>query len=399
MLKTVDFHLKPLPGSGIWTGSDESTRMTALKGTSLIGSMRFWTEALLRSFGHRVCDCTAQHEIFDKEKYEKGQDGTVCAACHTFGCTGLARAFNIHVRAKNPTSGQARAFNAHAQAGNPGFSEEKKTFRVTVPGRDPACYAFAQGWTEELTLALSCLRPLTWPCEEHRHQNHVALPPEMLLATFLMLEYGTLGAMDQYGRGLVDLLNREDLVPAIENCLKCVKKGSAAPEKGYASLQDFYYFRGVLDRDALKKLCNCAIALQTTSGERLLASDDSIIRIRRLLRENVRVSLSHLSRAQELRHWICGSLKEPSGSHISIGVSGGMLHGWGWVPRTGIAGYNIPNWPDERENILQTVFSCMKKICSSLEWKEFASRREANAPQDWSDYVQKMIVSPWRNAS
>ena len=54
---------------------------------------------------------------------------------------------------------------------------------------------------------------------------------------------------------------------------------------------------------------------------------------------------------------------------------------------------------NERENILQTVFSCMKKICSSLEWKEFASRREANAPQDWSDYVQKMIVSPWRNAS
>ena len=139
MLKTVDFHLKPLPGSGIWTGSDESTRMTALKGTSLIGSMRFWTEALLRSFGHRVCDCTAQHEIFDKENYGKGQDGTVCAACHTFGCTGLARAFNIHVRAENPK-----------------FSEDKKkTFKVTVPGRGVSYYAFAQGWTEELTLALS----------------------------------------------------------------------------------------------------------------------------------------------------------------------------------------------------------------------------------------------------
>ena len=97
------------------------------------------------------------------------------------------------------------------------------------------------------------------------------------------------------------------------------------------------------------------------------------------------------------------------GSHISIGVSGGVLHGWGWVPRTGIAGYNISNWSATREHILQTVYSCMKKICSSLEWKEFNPERkqnaqknperEPNAPQDWSDYVQKMIVSPWRNAS
>ena len=380
MLTTVDFHLKPLPGSGIWTGSDESTRMTALKGTSLIGSMRFWTEALLRSFGHRVCDCTAQHENFDRKDYERGQDGKVCAACHSFGCTGLARAFNLHVVVKTQLPEQQ--FKG---------SEKKCVTMKDIPDRGDAKYSFATGWTEELTLSISCRRPLTWPCEEHRHQNHVALPPEMLLATFLMLEYGTLGAMDQYGLGLVELLNREDLVPAIENCLKCVKKGSEAPQTGYASLQDFYFFKGILDSRKLREKAGGYFKDVSNSF-------DNTIRVRRLIREGLRSEQQNLSKGEKLRHWICGFQKEPTGSHICIGVSNSMLHGWGWVPRTGIADLDIQNWQEEREKILQKIFTEMNEICTRLEWREFCSQREENAPQDWSDYMQKMIVTPWRSA-
>lgn len=41
MIKTVRVELKTLPGSGIWTGSSDHTTMTAIKGSSLLGGMRF----------------------------------------------------------------------------------------------------------------------------------------------------------------------------------------------------------------------------------------------------------------------------------------------------------------------------------------------------------------------
>ena len=384
MQQTVEFQIEPLPGSGIWTGSDDHLTMTSLKGTSLVGSMRFWTEALLRSFGNRVCDCVQQHEIFDKTDYLKGGDGKVCAACHSFGCTGLARAFTLHVDTKNTQP----------------FSCEKAAFKVSLPdkGRD-AYYSFAKGWTDKFSLGLSCRRALSWPCKEHRDKGHFFLPPEVILATFLMLEYGTLGAMDQYGCGLVRTLNREELVKNMQQALCEVHKGEVEPAAGYASLRDFYFFKGTLDNTELKRQCNRSISPQSQQNKNNPQSFDPIIRVRRLLRDSIRANMTSPSRGTGLRHWLCGSLNE-AGSHISVGVSRGTLYCWGWVPRAGIVLKNndrSPNPLNEREDILRTIYSCLKSVCTDMEWREFNSVRDKKSPQDWQQFVQNMIATPWRN--
>lgn len=391
MQQTVEFQIEPLPGSGIWTGSDDPKKMNLLKGTSLVGSMRFWTEALLRSFEHRVCDCVQDHETFDKDHYMGGGDGNVCSACHSFGCTGLARAFSLHINTKQPLSLQLK----------------KANIKISAPNRGDTYYSLATGWTEKFSLTLSCQRALSWPCDEHRKKNHYVLPPEVVLATFIMLEYGTLGAMDQYGCGLVQTPNRKELVDTIQSALGSMHTGVMKPEPGQANLKDFYFFKGSLDNTALNELCNCTISRESLRQEGAPVAAASIIRIRRLLRDTLRSQFTNLSTGKELRHWLCGYIQKSNnaknlGSHISVSVSNGTLYGWGWVPRTGIVltkDERVQNSLDERETILQAIHSCIKSFCPSIEWREFQSVRDKNSPQDWQQYLRDMIARPWRKAS
>ena len=372
MLKTMEWHIETLPGSGIWTGSADHTKMTAIKGASLLGGMRFWTEALLRSFGHWVCDCVQSKEVFDKKK-----QGEVCAACHSFGCTGLSRAFSLRVMPENMQE-----------------NGEKATVKVTAPGRGTVHYAPAYGWQGRLTLAMSCRRPLTWPPVPNGEQGPVMLPPEVLLATLLMLEYGALGAQDQYGCGLVRLLDRDALLPKLQACSLPKDDSHASSAEGYADLRDFFFFKGSLDQQKLERQSNCTVAPQAP-GQPLAPSHAATVRVRRLLRDSLRGQGGDTT----VRHWLCGTLKpEATGSHISLGVSAGTLYGWGWLPRAGIPGLSGSHWPSLREKALAAVHASLQGVCPDLRWKEFASAREAAAPKDWRAYVTEMIAQPWRDA-
>lgn len=371
MLKTMEWHIETLPGSGIWTGSADHTKMSAIKGTSLLGGMRFWTEALLRSFGHKVCDCVKDKEVFDKK-----EQGKVCAACHSFGCTGLSRAFSLRVMPENMQE-----------------NGEKATLKVTAPGRGTVHYAPAYGWQGRLTLAMSCRRPLSWPAVPARGQGPVMLPPEVLLATLLMLEYGALGAQDQYGCGLVRLLNRDALLPELQACV-LPKDGSYASKEGYADLRDFFFFKGSLDQQKLERQSNCTVAPKAPR-QPLAPSHVVTVRVRRLLRDRLRGQGGDTT----VRHWLCGTWKpKPTGSHISLGVSAGMLYGWGWLPRAGIPGLSGSHWPSLREKALAAICASLQDVCPDLRWKEFASAREAAAPKDWRVFVTEMIAQPWRDA-
>ena len=380
-MKTVQFRIETLPGSGIWTGSADHQKMTAIKGTSLLGGMRFWTEALLRSFGHRVCDCTGDtREVFD------GEPESVCAACHSFGCTGLSRAFTLHVMADR-VSGEL----------------EKTTLKVEVFGdTEKRNYALAEGWRGSLTLSLACRRPLSWP-EALWKKEHVSLPPEALIAAFLMMEYGALGAHDQYGCGLVRMTNREELASMLRDC-PLPEDGKEKPPVGYADLQDFYFFRGLLDRTALEEQSRCSVSMKE-KGRRLPPSFDGVVRVRRLLRDSLRRGGAS-DTWKELRHWVCGflplgkgsPLSPATGSHLSVGVSGDILYGWGWLPRAGVKGLTLSPWRTVREEALDAVYACLKGFCPELVWKEYASPRDTASAKDWRGYVREMIEQPWRKA-
>ena len=76
--------IKPL--TPLWTG-DEKRECNTLRETGIIGSLRWWYEALIRGLGGSACDPT--NTTCD------GKDH--CAACELFGCTGWARKFRLEV--------------------------------------------------------------------------------------------------------------------------------------------------------------------------------------------------------------------------------------------------------------------------------------------------------------
>ncbi len=76
----------------LWTGGVDQT-CNRLHETGLIGSLRWWYEALVRGLGGYACDPTSEDRCPDK-------DGNRCVVCELFGCTGWARKFRL----KTPSS-------------------------------------------------------------------------------------------------------------------------------------------------------------------------------------------------------------------------------------------------------------------------------------------------------
>jgi len=86
----VEITLKTL--TPLWTGGVDGTT-DRLHETGIIGSLRWWYEALVRGLGGYACDPTS------KEDRCPDKDGKHCVACELFGCTGWARKFRLQTPA------------------------------------------------------------------------------------------------------------------------------------------------------------------------------------------------------------------------------------------------------------------------------------------------------------
>lgn len=85
-----EFTVKISPLTPIWTG-DSDRKNTVLRETGIIGSLRWWYEALVRGLGGSACDPTSDNRCPDK-------DGNHCDVCELFGCTGWAKKFRLEVQ-------------------------------------------------------------------------------------------------------------------------------------------------------------------------------------------------------------------------------------------------------------------------------------------------------------
>lgn len=81
-----EYTVKIKPLTLIWTG-DKNRRNTSLRETGILGSLRWWYEALIRGLGGSACDPTGS----------KCDGKSHCDACELFGCTGWARKFRLEV--------------------------------------------------------------------------------------------------------------------------------------------------------------------------------------------------------------------------------------------------------------------------------------------------------------
>lgn len=85
----------------LWTGGVDG-KCDRLHETGIIGSMRWWYEAIVRGLGGYACDPTSKKdhcELSGKEKTEEERRKKLCPACWLFGCGGWKRRFRLDVLA------------------------------------------------------------------------------------------------------------------------------------------------------------------------------------------------------------------------------------------------------------------------------------------------------------
>lgn len=75
----------------IWTG-DIDIKSDLVQATGIIGSLRWWFEAILRAMGKYSCDPTSENNRCPKEE---GNKKHYCHACLIFGATGIRRLFIV----------------------------------------------------------------------------------------------------------------------------------------------------------------------------------------------------------------------------------------------------------------------------------------------------------------
>lgn len=77
----------------LWTGGVDGT-CDRVHETGIIGSLRWWYEAIVRGLGGEACDPTHNSRCPDKQ-------GKHCVACELFGCTSWQRKFRLVVEDTN----------------------------------------------------------------------------------------------------------------------------------------------------------------------------------------------------------------------------------------------------------------------------------------------------------
>jgi CRISPR-associated protein Cmr1 len=173
----------------LWLG-DIDRSSPAAKESGLIGSLRFWSEGLVRRYGIPVCDAQ------DRCKKEQG----LCLVCRTFGATGWARRFRIEL---SGLSAVPVFFRASPKVASVSGNWLWQIFGADKTGGEKR----KLGANTEYSFGVSAL----WNVKpfEITIIPRADAPPEAIgllaLALLRAAEWGGLGAKTQYGFGQVIL--------------------------------------------------------------------------------------------------------------------------------------------------------------------------------------------------
>ena len=157
----------------VWTG-DIDMRSGLLQSTGIIGSLRWWAEAILRGIGKYACDPTSdKKELKEKRCPVEDKDRKYyCSACLIFGATGMRKLFRLDM------SGGENLFNGRA-------------INIMPLGRGRGWY-LGSGLKGQIRLSVIELDKV--------FDNSLVLLPLAISAN-----WGGIGAKTQHGYGVVEI--------------------------------------------------------------------------------------------------------------------------------------------------------------------------------------------------
>lgn len=183
---TNEMNVKIRTLTPLWTGGIDGT-MDRLHETGILGSLRWWYEAIVRGLGGWACDPSKHECNFDAEKYRQSRDAEerqrlrdagLCDVCQVFGATGRRRRFRLEI-AQDDTEAI--------------WTPPDRMLNIRPPDRNRGWF-LPPGQMGTLTLRLD---------GDERTLS-------LLAVLFLFLEqWGSIGAKPQLGYGVFEIENRD----------------------------------------------------------------------------------------------------------------------------------------------------------------------------------------------
>jgi CRISPR-associated protein Cmr1 len=224
----------------IWTGGVDGCP-DRLHETSIIGSMRWWYEAIIRGLGEYACDPTEDHhcELSGKEKNDEERLAKLCPACYLFGCGGWKRRFRLSIEV-------APTVPLHFRT----TSSVNKNWLKRIFGGDSQNIDNLNVFYGEIILKFLI---------ESNDTNYIR--SQLVMLFNFISKYGGLGSKLQHGFGLVKLEENEyeaninGGITKLKNKLTYVNQCTDKKDIPY-NLENFIFLEYDLDKDSLTPFLN-----------------------------------------------------------------------------------------------------------------------------------------------
>ena len=312
----------------IWTGGVDG-KVDRLHETGLIGSLRWWYEALVRGLGGYACDPT-KHTCPDK-------DGNYCDVCQTFGATGWRRRFRLDVEESVLTDAPiASTIKLHNRKYKRRDGTEKTP---TWYFRHPSKSNFPN-------------TPKAGVFTIHIRNLSDDFQPEIIAGLLQFIaDWSALGARAQMGFGVVEIANTRMDTQYLYNRL--------------------LHSTGEREYPHLPSLKNCFFAHIAPKDVKAFSEKDTFILkydLRRLFADD-----------RSLRHFIMGTAVKGQRMAAKINVSrpyDGEIRLWGWVPEK--SKLYTGHW--DRTKIVGSIHDHLDQHYMLREWREMNSPHDTITP-------------------
>jgi CRISPR-associated protein Cmr1 len=342
----------------IFTGGIKA-ESECIHATGILGSLRWWYEALVRGFGGRACDPSTAECVYGEDEPDAG----ICEACRVFGATGWKRRFRLGLLAGGSSP----------ETFPPGARGGVWEFTTTGPrlGRDrrPSRHYFRPGQAGTFALTIA-------PVGRQGGDSEFARQA-VVLAMKLIEKRAALGAKPQLGYGRIEITQPPslDLDVVLDKLAERCKKQPGRSD-GKPSLAEMFF------TDVVPQPANINAGATHPEIQTLLN-----------LKYDIRKEFAG-AREEALRHFVCGTSRgHRAASKIAISrVVGQSLRVWGWIPESLPSGLNGTS----RETIAGRLYGAINAFGKITDWREFLSQgpggRDRRTYKDSKDFLKQLLV-------
>jgi CRISPR-associated protein Cmr1 len=341
----------------LWTGGVQTGRMDRIHASGIIGSLRWWYEAIVRGLGGEVCDPTSDNP---GDRCPR-KDGSYCDVCQVFGATGWQRRFRLQI-------------DDRIQAA---WQRPPDMLNVRPPDRSRGWF-LPPGYVGDLALTISGDQST---CKQ-------------LAALFLFLEqWGNIGAKPQLGYGLFRLENRTKLLQLVHKQDDVWQSGTTAHQDNLPDLRRFGFFRFRFQPERLDWWS------YIDGLERLMGQRDTAQAVQALLRQHTVPVMPAFKNAWRFHQWqgpfrvekdLFGTVDRNERIRSKVAISWAYqrqdvweIRGWAWLPQPNDA-YAQQLWQIIcNAEVWREILKVQQGVLETWpDTPEFATRSPA-AVQDW----------------